>query len=83
MTDEDTNDLKRLRTAYGKWSIWRSQTKGRLRGWVATNMSAKGCVPTLHGDTAKDLERQLKNPPRAVGIGVPEHPRNYCGDRRW
>ncbi|MBB4931869.1 hypothetical protein F4561_002689 [Lipingzhangella halophila] len=63
--------LARLRREYPGWRIRRSRNGYRLAGWVATNLRDDDRAPTLHGDTAEELEQQLKDPPQRAGRPFP------------
>ncbi|WP_017586635.1 hypothetical protein [Nocardiopsis ganjiahuensis] len=64
----DRNELDRLNRDYPGWSVWRSRRDDTLAGWVASNLNPRSQYdPTLHGDTADELEDRLKNPPLRIG----------------
>ncbi|OOC53875.1 hypothetical protein NOSIN_08730 [Nocardiopsis sinuspersici] len=64
----DQNELDRLNREYPGWRVWRSRNGDVLSGWVATNLNPHSTFdPTLHGDTAEQLERLLKCPPHRIG----------------
>jgi hypothetical protein len=63
----DQAELDRLNRDYPGWRVWRSRNGDALAGWVATNENPY-CTydPTLHGDTADELERLLRCPPHRI-----------------
>ncbi|TQN31154.1 hypothetical protein FHX37_1046 [Haloactinospora alba] len=71
-TTQNQDTLERLREDYPGWRIWRSRRGTRPAGWVATSLTPQdGRAPTLHADTAEELELQLKNPPMGIGLDIP------------
>lgn len=64
----DKSELDRLNREYPGWRVWRSRRGDTLAGWVASNLDPRSQYdPTLHGDTAEELEGRLKNPPLCIG----------------
>ncbi|WP_046470345.1 hypothetical protein [Allosalinactinospora lopnorensis] len=72
-TDGEAATLARLNLDYPGWHCWRTHERGRLRAWCASNKDpGSDRAPTLHGDTADQLEAQLKDPPRKRGRTIAE-----------
>ncbi len=64
----DERELDRLNDEYPGWRVWRSRKDGVPAGWVATNENPHSTFdPTLHGETAEELERLLRCPPHRIG----------------
>ncbi|MBB6000094.1 hypothetical protein [Streptomonospora salina] len=65
-------ELGRLNAEYGSfWGIWRSTDQhGTPSAWCASKKpeAPHRWAPTLHAGTAAELETQMKDPPRAIGL---------------
>lgn len=64
----DQKELNRLNHEYPGWRVWRSRHNSAPAKWVASNLDPQSPHdPTLHGDSAEELENRLEDPPLRIG----------------
>ncbi|GAA1980436.1 hypothetical protein GCM10009799_01970 [Nocardiopsis rhodophaea] len=80
--DPDRPVIDQLNDKYPDWKVWRSvDDQGRPAAWLATNKTAGSeFAPTLHADSAEQLEAQLQNPGHAHGLALADLPRGERGE---